>query len=178
MGKLQHPAQSPRYYDTGEVASILQTSEFRVRSFSAPAYGLDKQVKAPGSGHRKRYSFEVVLKLAVADELYGAHISPAGIKTVLELIEKQKSVRHWIDSVGQSVPSMVLALDSKRVTIVEDGKQITRIERVWKVLSAEQANSVATGEIERGSVAVTLDLMRLWEGIVQRITDLEAAKEI
>lgn len=175
----QHPIQSPRWFLSKEVALILNTDEWRIRNFGSTAYGLQKEIQSPGSGNRRRYFFEVVLKLAIADELYRANISPAGINSVLKLIKSHKAIEKWIAAYGsESVPEMVLSLDSQSKLTEEDGRQVARIERVWKVLDSEQAESVARNEIERGSVAISLDLVQLWESIVQRITDLEAAKEI
>lgn len=177
MKQSRHPAQTPRFYSTSEVALILETDEWRVRNFGAPAYGLESQIKAPGSGHRKRYFFEVVLKLAVADTLYSARISPAGIAEVLSLIEKQKLIRKWIGS-AESAPEMVLSLDSKQVTIEHNGKKVERTERIWKVLNAADADAVSSGELDSVSVAVSLDLAGLWRWVVDRITGLEGKDEI
>lgn len=177
MRQSSHPVQSPRFYSTSEVALILETDEWRVRNFGAPVYGLEAQIKAPGSGHRKRYFFEVVLKLAVADTLYSARFSPAGIKEVLDLIDRQKLIKKWIAS-AESAPEMVLSLDSRRVVIEGNGKEVERTERMWKVLNAAHASDVTSGELESASVAVSLDLVGLWAWVVSRITDLEGKNEI
>ena len=157
---------------------ILNTDEWRIRNFGSTAYGLQKEVQSPGTGNRRRYFFEVVLKLAVADELYRANVSAVGINGALKSIKSQRAIEKWISSYGESVPEMVLSLDSQSKVIEEDGKQVTRIERIWKVLNAEQASMVRSSEVERGSVALSLDLVQLWEGVVQRITDLEAEGKI
>jgi hypothetical protein len=176
MQRSAHPVQTPRFYSTAEVALILNTDEWRVRNFGAPAYGLEAQIKAPGSGHRKRYFFEVVLKLAVADELYSAQMSPAGIKAALALIDKQRLIAKWIASYSESVSEMVLALDAR--TMEWDAKETTRMERVWKVFNAEHASTSMQNFLGSGSVAVALDLVELWEGVVKRITELEGEGRI
>lgn len=132
---------------------------------------------SPGTGNRKRYFFEVVLKLAVADELYSAHFNPVGIKAALDLISKEKLIEQWIASFGAEDrstvdPSFVLTLSEKR------NKETNKWERVWKVQHAKEAAADGEGFLERGLPATSLDLTQRWESVVRRITELEGEGQI
>jgi hypothetical protein len=176
--RSQHPVQSPRWYGSKEVALILNTEEWRIRNFGSKLYGLEAQIKSPGSGNRKRYFFDVVLKLAVADELYSAQMNPVGIRAALDLIKAQKLVEKWVASYGESAPEMVLTLDSRVTEVEEDGEIVKRTERIWKALNCEHANAVAGSEVDTGSVAISMNLVVLWEWVVQHITELEGRQKI
>jgi len=178
--KLQHPVQSPRWYGSKEVAAILDTEEWRIRNFGSKLYGLEAQIKSPGSGNRKRYFFDVVLKLAVANELYSAHVSPIGIKAALKLIKDQKLIEKWIASFGGDghVPEMVLSLDVRIITSEQDGQEVKRLERIWNVFDAAQSAKLTQDFSECGAVAISLPLIPLWDSVVRRMTDLEAKGKI
>lgn len=172
----------PPRYSTAEVALILGTEPWRIKNFALPAYGLEPTVKAGGRGGRRYYGFDALLKLAVANELYDAFLSPDGIKGAVAAVENVKAIQKWIASYDGGLGTTtqaVLTLDA-RVVIAkkDDGTEVKRLERVWKVLGAEQATDVTGGFLERGSVAISLNLTALWESVVRRITDLEAAREI
>lgn len=174
-----HPILAPRWYLSKEVALILNTEEWRIRNFGSKAYGLEKEIQSPGTGNRRRYYFETMLKLAIADELYRADLSPVGICNALKLIKSHKVIEKWIAAYGsESVPEMVLVLDYKPNVTEEDGKQVTRIERVWKILNKGQSEILGQDLLELGWATVSLNLVRLWESVVTRITDLEAAGKI
>jgi hypothetical protein len=175
--KTRHPVQSPRWYASREVALILDTEEWRIRNFGSKAYGLQDQIMSPGTGNRKRYFFEVVLKLAMADELYSAHFNPVGIKAALDLIGKEKLIEQWIASFGAedkstAAPSFVLTLSEKR------NKETGKWERVWKMKHAKEVAVEGQDLLERGLPAVSLDLGQRWESVVRRITELEGEGQI
>lgn len=173
---LRHPVQSPRWYGSKEVALILNTEEWRIRNFGSKLYGLEAQIKSPGSGNRKRYFFDVVLKLAVADELYSAQMSPVGIRAALDLIKAERLIEKWVASYGEDAPTMVLSLSEKPAKSELKGKP--RFEKVWKVCGQEQAIADGEGFLRRGSIAVALDLSVLWERVAEGIRRLEEGKTI
>lgn len=151
-------------YGTTEAALILDTEDWRVKNFALPAYGIEPTVRASGRGSRRYYGFDVVLRLAVANELYDAFLSPDGIKGAIAAIETHKSIQKWINSYDESgnAPALVLTLIDKR------SKETGKWERGWKVLDSQYA----------GSVTVSLNLVELWESVVRRITELEGEGKI
>jgi hypothetical protein len=166
----------PARYGTAEVALILGTQDWRIKNFALPAYGLEPTVKAGGRGRRRYYGFDVVLRLAVANELYDAFLSPDGIKGADAAIQSQNAVGKWSASYDESgnAPALVLSLSE----IDRKNKKTGQFDRIWKVLDAKAATGEARGFFERGLPAISLDLVPLWESVVQRITELEGDGKI
>lgn len=164
----------PARYGTAEAALILETEQWRIKNFALPAYGIEPTVKASGRGSRRYYGFDAVLKLAVANELYDAFFSPDGIKGAIAAIEDQKSIRKWSDSYDErgNAPALVLMLSDKR------NKETGDWERVWKVVDFKPAKTDSADRLKSGSVAISLNLVELWESTVKRITELEGEGKI
>ncbi len=159
----------PARYGTAEVALILGAPDWRVKNFALPAYGLEPTVKAAGRGSRRYYGWEAVLRLAVANELYEAFFSPDGIKGAEAAIANDKAITKWTASYDESGNAQPLVLTLSGRTNEETGTW----ERVWKVVDGKRAANEAEQFSELGTTVVSLDLVQLWENVVQRITELE-----
>jgi len=164
----------PARYGTAEAALILETQQWRIKNFALPAYGIEPTVKASGRGSRRYYGFDALLKLAVADVLYDAYLSPDGIKGAIAAIESHKSIQRWMDSYDErgKAPALLLALSDKK------NKETGKWERVWKVLDSKQASGEHSEFLDLGLPAISMNLVELWESIVKRITELEGEGKI
>jgi hypothetical protein len=164
----------PARYGTAEAALILDTEQWRVKNFALPAYGIEPTVKASGRGSRRYYGFDAVLRLAVANELYDVFLSPDGIKGAIAAIESHKSIQKWVDSYDErgNAPSLMLILSDGK------NKETGKWERVWKVLDLKSVKGDFVDRLKSGSVAVSLNLIELWESVVKRITELEGKGSI
>jgi hypothetical protein len=167
----------PARYGTNEVALILGTEQWRIKNFALHAYGLEPSIKATGRGTRRYYSFEAVLLVAVADELYSAHFSPAGIKGAVDRIKSDEVIQRWVKSYSDAGTAhaqfLVLADPETKKT-----KETKTPERVWRVSDGTRATGSVEAFLESGAVAVSLNLVELWESVVKRITELEGEGRI
>lgn len=110
----------------------------------------------------------------MADVLYDAYFSPDGIKGAIAAVEHQKSIQKWTNSYDASGNASALILT------LGDGKnkETGKWEQAWKVLDSKQSRADSDGRFESGSIAVSLNLVELWESVVKRITELEGEGRI
>lgn len=156
------------------MALILGTGKWRIKNFALPAYGIEPTVKASGRGSRRYYRFDALLRLAVANLLYDACLSPDGIKGAIAAIDEHKSIQRWMDSYDErgQAPALLLTLSDRK------NKETDEWERVWKVLSSKEANRQLSEFIGRGLPAISMNLVECWEDVAKRITELEGEEKI
>lgn len=170
---MDRPFLRPARYGTSEVALILGTDDWRIRNFASDVYGFEPTVKATGRGTRRYYGFEALLRLAVADELYSVGFGPDAIKGAVQAIDDQKAIQKWSGSYDDRGKTKPLSL------ILGNGKNRNgKWERVWRVVPSGEAKGANAKILGRGSVAVSLDLVELWEWTVRRITELEGEGQL
>lgn len=110
----------------------------------------------------------------MANELYDVFLSPDGIKGAIAAIEADKSIQKWVDSYDERGNASALVLTLSDVKNKKTGKW----ERVWKVLDLKSAKGDFADRLGADSVAVSLNLVELWESVVKRITELEGEGRI
>lgn len=162
---MNRPSLPPRMYGTLEAAKILGVLPWRVKNFSASPYGVEPSKKGAGRGKRSSYRFEELLRLSVANALYGdgTRFTPDGITPAIPLITDDL-VHRWSNSYRSdgTAPPIVLTFDGSK----------------WRVRDSKESAKAFSESLEDGDVWFSLNLVPLWEGVVRSINDLEADGEI
>lgn len=160
----------PNLYRTADVAQILSIEEWRVKNFSqGKAYNLPPSVRV-GSGQRRLrlYTFEGVLRLAIADELVKCGFTPEAVGSAMLAIS-DKQLTSWSAMVADS--GHKAEEPNWRVLPV-----LMSVRGEWKVTTASVfRDDVLRYDAEwRGSFV--LNLSALLGQVVRKIKEMEETK--
>jgi hypothetical protein len=158
-------AEEKNWYGTKQVAAILHIPEWRVKNFSeGAAYGLPPSALpfGKGRGSRRLYTFQDLLRFAIADELVHCGFTPEDVgKAVREIPESMLTfwTEEWIEG-------------RKRTRL----PVLVNIHGDWRVLKQAEAKKLASGVLTNDDWRglFILNFPSLLESVVQRITELEA----
>lgn len=161
-----NPALRPRTYGTVDVALILCVDDWRIKNFvQGKSYRIwedeerNEKPKKRGRGKERHFTFDNLMRIAVANALCVAGFTPEVTGAALQKV-KHREIKRWVDlyTVGGH---------PKPLCLVEASGN-------WKVLDSEELQTAFAAACEEDKGFFSLNLTSLWDGTVRRITDLEA----
>ena len=158
----------PRIYRTNDVSSILGVETWRIKNFvQGKSFGIwqdDERDEKPGKrGKERRFTFEDLMRIDVANALCIAGFTPEVTGTALQKVTHAE-IRRWANSYSADG--------------VEESLMLVQASGKWKVLSDKEAMASFTTAVEHYTGFFFLNLTELWEATVRSIDRLESKGEI
>lgn len=157
-----------KLYTAGEVARVLDVDLWRVKNFrQGNAYNLVPTLEVgTGRGSRKLYSFDDLLRLAIAHELAEFGFTPQAVGLALRVVRKS-DLTAW---------STVLANAGEEGEEPDESEMrvLTCIDRKWQVLRASEVPM----QVNEPLPFFALNISTLLVDVVKRMSETLGESEV